>query len=338
MRLAAGEAGKRLSSSIAHLFYPNFYRLHLLYFILVIVVASGILYGSNTSDFRLAYIDAIFLSTSAMCNVGLAGVNLGSLTGFQQSVLFVLMLMGDLSIVTISVVIVRRYYFSKEIRKLLSESRTGRRIAEDIEQRQLAKKNRSESRRSKQSKANHPGRPSSSPRPRHLSAHQRGYGAFPAPWNSSHVRRFFSRYTKKMEVFAREHHYLSFEPKLDYKVDRCPLLLSRSDAHHMQGRFIALEPEQEDELGGVEYRALKVLSWVLVTYIAFWLFLVLVVMTPYAAHTNAAHTIRTVQPGNLHPVWWSVFVTISAYSNTGLTPINKSMMRKYQAKLSPGHG
>lgn len=91
---------------------------------------------------------------------------------------------------------------------------------------------------------------------------------------------------------------------------------------------MALKPEQQDELGGVEYRALKVLTWILVAYFAFWLFLVMAVMTPYAAHTDAAHVIRTTQPGTLNPAWWSAFVTMSAYSNTGLDILDKSMIRK----------
>lgn len=216
MPLAAGEACRRLSNAVAVLFRPNFYRLHLLYFVLVIVLASGILYGSSTAEFHLAYIDAIYLSTSAMCNIGLASVNLSSLTGFQQAVLFVLMPIGHLSIVTISVVIVRRYYFSKHIRKLLSESRTTRQVAEDIERRRLVGKDRPESsnnREANQRSAGRPRKPS-----RHRPAHQRGFGAFPAPWSSSHVRDFFSRFTREMESFAGENHYLSFRPTLDYKV------------------------------------------------------------------------------------------------------------------------
>lgn len=215
MRLAAGEARRRLSNAVAallRLFRPNFYRLHLLYFVLVIVLASSILYGSSTSSFHLAYIDAIYLSTSAMCNTGLASVNLSNLTGFQQSVLFVLMLMGHLSIVTISVVIIRRYYFSKKIRKLLRESRTSRQVAEDIEQRQLVGKDRPEG-STQRSTTNPPREPS-----RRLPTHQKGYGAFPAPWNSTHVRDFFKRFTREMESFAAQHHYLSFQPTLDYKV------------------------------------------------------------------------------------------------------------------------
>lgn len=132
MAIPSARVWRHLHSATRTFFHLNFYRVHLLYFILVIFVASGILYSSSTSNFRLRYIDAIFLSTSAMCSVGLATVNLGSLTGFQLSILFVLMIMGDLTVVTISVVVIRRYYFSNEIRVLLKRSAAGRQIAEDI--------------------------------------------------------------------------------------------------------------------------------------------------------------------------------------------------------------
>ena len=106
----------------------------------------------------------------------------------------------------------------------------------------------------------------------------------------------------------------------------------------MQGRLTALNPEQEKELGGVEYRALKTLTWILVGYTVFWLCLVLTVMTAYTTQTNAANIIRTAQPGNLHPAWWSIFVTVSAYSNTGLDLLDKDMMRKCQRLNAQEHG
>lgn len=99
---------------------------------------------------------------------------------------------------------------------------------------------------------------------------------------------------------------------------------------------MSLKPEQEDELGGVEYRALKILARLLWAYYAFWFFIILVVLTPYATHTNAAHTIRTEQPGSLNPAWWSVFLTVSAYSNTGLSLLNSSMIRKQHNSTALG--
>lgn len=213
--LAAGEPRKHLAGIGTALFHVNFYRLHLLYFVLVIIVSSGILYGSSTLPFQIAFIDAVYLCTSAMCNIGLASVKLSSLNGFQQSILFVLMLLGHLTIVTISIVAVRRYFFSKKVRKLLQESKTSRQVAEDIQC--VGKERGSEGSRSKHqaSKSREP----SPSRREYLPSHQIGYGAFPAPWNSRRLKGFLWRFVgRKMSDSAGQHHYLSFQPMLDYKV------------------------------------------------------------------------------------------------------------------------
>lgn len=46
-------------------------------------------------EFPVPYIDALFLTYSSMTVTGLSTVNLSTTTPFQQSVLFVLMLLGD---------------------------------------------------------------------------------------------------------------------------------------------------------------------------------------------------------------------------------------------------
>ncbi|KAH9965508.1 hypothetical protein BC827DRAFT_863004 [Russula dissimulans] len=72
----------------------NFYRLHILYFTFTPLVFSGIFYASN-GRFHIAYIDALFNSVSAMAVCGLASVDLSSLTGWQQAILFVQMCLGN---------------------------------------------------------------------------------------------------------------------------------------------------------------------------------------------------------------------------------------------------
>ena len=52
----------------------NFYRAHMLYFILCIALSSVIVFGAglehSTSGARLSYIDALFLCCSAMTTTG----------------------------------------------------------------------------------------------------------------------------------------------------------------------------------------------------------------------------------------------------------------------------
>lgn len=91
----------------------NFFRIHLFYFTIVPLITSGIFYGANgelltvtftsliisllrtPGEYPVAYIDALFLTYSSMTVTGLSTINLSTTTPFQQSILFVLMLFGD---------------------------------------------------------------------------------------------------------------------------------------------------------------------------------------------------------------------------------------------------
>lgn len=65
-------------------FTLNFYRAHMLYFIIVIIISSVILYGVGIArgpkeyrDDHLTYIDALFLCTSAMTTTGMQSAHIG---------------------------------------------------------------------------------------------------------------------------------------------------------------------------------------------------------------------------------------------------------------------
>lgn len=250
-----------------------------------------------------------------MCNVGLNTVNLGSINAFQQSVLLVMMLMGDLTLATISVVVVRRHFFAKYMKEFLQHSRTGQRIAEDIESRDSRTQTSARNDAATVPRQRRHGARAESPRkasevqnpPAHMHEHHTsGYGGFPAPWQSNRWRETWAKIgTEK----TPDHPYLSFQPTLDSR-----------------GRFRSLTREQEAEIGGVEYRALNLMTWLLPAYALAWLLLIIVVMTPYVSYTNAGNVIRTSQPGNLNPAWWSVFASVSAYANCGLNLLNQNMI------------
>ncbi|KAI9691945.1 MAG: hypothetical protein M1820_009653 [Bogoriella megaspora] len=246
-----------------------------------------------------------------MCNVGLNTVNLGMISGYQQSILFVLMLMGDLSLVSISVVLVRRYYFGKYIEEFLQRSKAGQRVAGDIERNDASLANRANRREQFSSQAEQNNRGMRTRSQEHKDpAHVSSFGGFIAPWNRRFYRRIFkSILPSSSKRSTLEHPYLSSEPQLDHK-----------------GRFQSLTVRQEQELGGVEYRALCILTWLLPAYTLFWLFLIMVVMTPYVSETSTSNIIRTSQPGSLNPAWWSVFATVSGYTNCGLNLLDQNMI------------
>ncbi len=94
-----------------------------------------------------------------------------------------------------------------------------------------------------------------------------------------------------------------------------------------KGRFTSLDECQRDELGGVEYRALKVLSWLLPLYTLGWLAAVVIALTPYSM-VAIPNEIRNAQYPPTNPTWWAVFASLSGYTNTGLNLLNSNMIRR----------
>ena len=58
------------------------------------LIFSGIFYAVN-GEFHISYIDCLFNCVSAMTVCGLATVDLSTLTGFQQALLFIQMCLGS---------------------------------------------------------------------------------------------------------------------------------------------------------------------------------------------------------------------------------------------------
>jgi hypothetical protein len=286
----------------------NFYRLHLYYFIFTILLSSIIVYGSTTNgnsgnaqnQFNLRYIDALFLCASAMTNSGLNVVNLGAITGFQQAVLFILIPLGNVMVVSMSTVYIRKYFFRKKIRHFLNHSKAGRQVADDIERDSISHQkihdtyqpdrtiNASSSTVPKDHNMTAELRsrkaPKKDPNPHHLTH----FGGFPFPWESVGVQNILHAPFQRLHSRPQEkaHDYLSFKPALDSR-----------------GRFLSLDERQREELGGVEYKALHLLGWLLPAYLIFWFLLGIVVLVPYSYYGSLANVLRTSQPGNLEPGW-----------------------------------
>lgn len=97
----------------------NFYRVHLLFFSFTPLILSAVLYASNGQT-KISYIDALFNSVSAMTVCGLATVDLSSMTGWQQVILFIQMSLGSPVAVSWFMVYLRRHYFAKKFEHLVT--------------------------------------------------------------------------------------------------------------------------------------------------------------------------------------------------------------------------
>ncbi|TIA73200.1 hypothetical protein E3P92_00492 [Wallemia ichthyophaga] len=90
----------------------NFYRIHMIVFTIAPLIIGAILYaGDDHHDY--AFIDTLFVATSAFTVTGLSTIELSHFNGFQQGVVFFCMCVGSVSTVSIIMVIIRRFYFRK---------------------------------------------------------------------------------------------------------------------------------------------------------------------------------------------------------------------------------
>ncbi|KAH3920480.1 hypothetical protein HBI56_070630 [Parastagonospora nodorum] len=312
------------------MFTLNFYRAHMLYFIIVIAISSVIVYGAGIAHgpkeygkAHLTYMDALFLCTSAMSTTGLNSVNLGDLSGFQQAVLCVLMILGSIPFVSAWVVLIRRALFRKKMADVVKHSHTMRRLVQDIEESNRIHQGASTSSSSpipaielgqtNRGKQRHRER---SPKIQPLSRrrtfhHQSGFGFVPTPWETKLARSLFSRLFDRFtsELKPEHHGYLSFKPHLDSK-----------------GRFMELSEHDRLELGGVEYRALQALLFILVGYQIFWYTMGTIFLVPYAYRSSTKAILRDAQPGGVNPGWWAFFATVTEFANGGLNILNANFI------------
>ncbi|KKK13942.1 hypothetical protein P175DRAFT_0516729 [Aspergillus ochraceoroseus IBT 24754] len=87
--------------------------------------------------------------------------------------------------------------------------------------------------------------------------------------------------------------------------------------------FIDLTEEQRDELGGIEYRALKTLAVVLISYYVFFHLLGVICLLPWIMETRWGQVVTAAGQGR---PWWAFFTAASAFNDVGFTLTPDSMM------------
>ncbi|KAL2678416.1 hypothetical protein Neosp_009162 [[Neocosmospora] mangrovei] len=91
----------------------NFITIHYAYFIIVCLISSVIFWRSSDATSPVSYTDSLFLVVSAMTEAGLNTVNLSALTTWQQTILFLLIMLGSTIWVSMWTVLARKHVFEK---------------------------------------------------------------------------------------------------------------------------------------------------------------------------------------------------------------------------------
>ncbi|KAF8511515.1 cation transport protein-domain-containing protein [Gautieria morchelliformis] len=96
----------------------NFFRIHVLFFTLVPLIAAAVFFASNGQT-HVSFVDSLFVCVSAMTVTGLTTIDLSSITPWQQVLLFLLMYLGSPVTVSWFIVLVRRYFFAKKFERII---------------------------------------------------------------------------------------------------------------------------------------------------------------------------------------------------------------------------
>lgn len=95
--------------------------------------------------------------------------------------------------------------------------------------------------------------------------------------------------------------------------------------------FVDLTEEQRDELGGIEYRALKTLAVVLIAYYVGFHLLGIVCMVPWIMHTHWGSVVQAAGQGR---PWWGIFTAASSFNDVGFT-LTADSMNSFQGAVFP---
>lgn len=120
-------------------------------------------------------------------------------------------------------------------------------------------------------------------------------------------RRLSNLYCRKPEPEIQHMPYLSYTPTVG-----------------RNSQFVDLTDEQRDELGGIEYRSLKLLGRILLGYFIFFHTFGLVSLLPWIYH--APYYKDYILSLGINPTWWAFFTSQTAFNDVGFTLTPDSMV------------
>ncbi|KZT64165.1 TrkH-domain-containing protein [Daedalea quercina L-15889] len=100
----------------------RFYRIHLLSFITIPLLAAVVFWASN-GKYKIPFVDALFVCVSAATGTGLSTIDLSSTTPWQQVIITLLEICGNIVFVSWVVVYSRRLYFLDHLKHIVAAER-----------------------------------------------------------------------------------------------------------------------------------------------------------------------------------------------------------------------
>lgn len=261
----------------------SFITIHYAYFILTGLLSGIIIWGSAKPERSVSFTDALFLAVSSMTEAGLNTANLSSLNTFQQFVLFLLMMLGSAIFVSAFIVIVRLKAFEREFVHVFRS-------------------------------AQHSAMPSARNSPKLAPQFD---GILPA--------RTITLPALKHEFELSTRAGIATEPRLaqaEGALQRPDTPSSHRSAASGSSSEIDLTMAEREQLGGTEYKAVLLLSYLVPLYFVIWQFLTCISCGWWIA-VNRADTTRA---NGINPWWTGAFNAVSAFNNNGMSLLDANMV------------
>ncbi|KUI58899.1 High-affinity potassium transport protein [Cytospora mali] len=312
--------------------------MHYAYFILLGLIFAIIFWGSSSPTESVSFCDSLFLVVSAFTGSGLNPINLSQLTTGQQVILTIMMILGSPVLISLFTIWFRTHIFEKRFEDIVAMER-GRKLKATGTVVSMAgamfglpvmSSFRATKRRDTDGSRRHwqraeadafelsnpvgasRGRDRELPRePEHLNPIQEGQKLENVTSTSGRQLSPVSHTTRRRPATRDSGRSGGNVEGFDFRT----FVKANKKSIGRNGQFFDLTEEKREYLGGVEYRALKVLFVIVGVYFVLWQLLGAIALGAWiSVHGTSVSAVNSQNP------WWSgVFLAISSFNSAGMT-------------------
>lgn len=319
----------------------NFITMHYAYFIFVGLIFSGIFYGCSNPARSVSFVDSLFLVLSSFTTSGLNTVDISQLATAQQLIIALMMILGSPVFVSIFTIWLRARVFEKRFEDIVQAERN-RRMKKTgtivgmagamiglpvMSSFKGSKKKAKKGRHARRAEADAFQLSGYKPRDKDQD-HSENHDQEAAPGSgmlgpiqegqkldvstsSAEPLSPKSNTTHRRRPFSRDDGRQSMSEGFDFRT----FIHENKKSVGRNGQFFDLTEEQREYLGGVEYRALKILFTIVCVYFVLWQLLGAITLGAWLyVHSQSITAV------NSQNSWWSgIFLAISSFNNAGMT-------------------
>ncbi|TFK88517.1 TrkH-domain-containing protein [Polyporus arcularius HHB13444] len=158
-----------------------------------------------------------------------------------------------------------------------------------------------------------------------------GLGGFPGPLQLARrlARRYFPDAYERLLVLGRADDP-SRKHRLKWLSDSLKgLVVGRNSEFNTE----ELSDEQLEELGGIEYRALRMLSYIVILYFIGTQLVSFTLIAPWLSTTHTYDDVFASQPRLVNKSWFTIFQVVGAYTGGGMSLVDAGMVPFQRAYL-----